>query len=295
MLLANLDLRVFISSKHLTFFMERKMRHIKNLAVLITCVSSALLPAGALANDQESWQFGASIYGWFPDISGQTTFTPPGGGGDFEVGIDKILENLEFTLMGTFDARKGRSGLLVDMIYLGVGNSKSGVTEATIGGTPIPVGASADVSLDVDSWVWTMAGYYRMVDQPESTFDLLAGLRYTDMAQKVNWSITGNIGSIPIPDRTGTAEAALDNWDVIVGARGKYMFGANNTWFIPYYLDVGTGDSDLTWQGIAGVGYAFSWGETLVAWRYLSYELDSGSAIADVNFNGPAIGVTFRW
>ncbi|MDH3948517.1 MAG: hypothetical protein OEU74_06110 [Gammaproteobacteria bacterium] len=271
------------------------MKQSKYVAAFMIWASAALLPVGTLASEQESWEFGASIYGWFPDISGHTSFSPPGGGGDFEIGIDQILDNLEFTLMGTFDARKGRGGLLVDMIYMGVGNSKSGVREGTIGGTPIPVGASAAVDLDLDSWIWTVAGYYRTVDQPEVKFDLLAGLRYTDVEQKVNWNITGNVASIPVLDRTGTAEAGLENWDVIVGARGNYSFGANNTWFVPYYLDVGTGDSDQTWQAIAGLGYKFHWGEAVAAWRYLSYDLPSDSAIADMNFNGPAIGVTFRW
>lgn len=155
--------------------------------------------------------------------------------------------------------------------------------------------ASANVNLDLDSWIWTLAGYYRTVDQPQSSFDLLAGLRYTDVEQKVNWNITGTVASIPVDDCTGAGESSLSNWDLILGARGRFTFGAKNTWFVPYYLDVGTGDSDLTWQGIAGIGCAFGWGKTLAAWRYLSYDLDSGSAIADIDFNGPAIGVTFRW
>jgi hypothetical protein len=269
---------------------------IGSLLLSIVLASGTVLFANDIyASEQRSWQFGASIYGWFPDISGQTSFSQATGGGDFEIGIDQILDNLEFTLMGTFDARKGRSGFLVDMIYMGVGNSKSGVREATIGGIQIPVTASADVNLDLDSWIWTLAGYYRTVDQSESTFDLLAGLRYLDVEQKVNWDITGTIAGLPVSNYTGTAEASFENWDVIVGARGKFTFGANKTWFVPYYLDVGTGDSDLTWQAIAGLGYKFHWGETVAFWRYLDYDLDSDSAIADMNFNGPAIGVTFRW
>lgn len=267
----------------------------KDLAALITCVSAALLPASALASEQESWQFGLSIYGWFPDISGKTSFTPPGGGGDFEIGVEQILDKLEFTLMGTVDARKGNGGFLVDMIYLGVGNSRSGVTEGTIGGTPIPVGASANVDFDMDSWIWTLAGYYRTVDKPGYTFDVLAGLRYTDVTQKLDWNITGSVGSLPPNDLTGTGESSLSNWDAILGVRGRLDLGADKNWFVPYYLDVGTGDSDLTWQGVAGIGYAFGWGETVAAWRYLEYELDSGNPIADINFNGPAIGVAFRW
>lgn len=248
-----------------------------------------------LAAENEPWQFGASIYFWFPDISGQTSFSRNTGGGDFEVGIDQILDNLEFALMGAFDARRGRWGVLTDLIYMDVGNSNSGVRDATIGGTRIPVGASGDVQLDLESRIVTLAGYYRTFHRPEFTMDVLGGVRYLDVEQKATWSITGNVGSIPVIDRSGTANASLENWDAIVGVKGRLRFGADSFWFAPYYLDIGTGDSDLTWQGIAGIGYAFSWGETVAAWRYLSYDLSSGSAIADVNFNGPLVGVTFRW
>lgn len=271
------------------------MKQYTCLTMLVVCALVAMPTSSSTASEQETWQFGASIYGWFPDISGQTTFTPPGGGGDFEIGIDQILDNLKFTFQGAFDMRKGRSGFLADVVYMDVGNAKSGVRDATIGGIGIPVSASADVDLDLKSWIWTVAGYYRTYDEPETTLDMLAGLRYTDVKQKVNWNITGSVGPIPPSDLTGTAEARLENWDIIVGMRGNHSFGANNAWFVPYYLDVGTGDSDLTWQAIAGLGYKFRWGETVAFWRYLAYDLDSDSPIADINFSGPAIGVTFRW
>jgi hypothetical protein len=81
------------------------------LAVLIIIL---LASTGALAQDPASetkpWQFGVSIYGWFPDITGTTAFEQPGGGSDFEIDIEDILKNLEFTLMGMFDVRKGRWG-----------------------------------------------------------------------------------------------------------------------------------------------------------------------------------------
>ena len=60
-------------------------------------------------------------------------------------------------------------------------------------------------------------------------------------------------------------------------------------------LDVGTGQSKLTWQGIVGVGYAFNWGSIVAAWRYLDYEFKSGSPVENLSFNGPAIGLIFRW
>jgi hypothetical protein len=30
-------------------------------------------------------------------------------------------------------------------------------------------------------------------------------------------------------------------------------------------------------------------------WRYISYDMKSGSPVEDLSFNGPMIGATFRW
>lgn len=258
-------------------------------------ISVALAPLAAAAEPEESWQFGASIYGWFPDIAGRTAFSDTTGGGEFEVDVGDILDNLEMVFMGTFDARRGRWGVWTDAIYMDLGASQTGTRNGTVGGLPIPTDASADVDLDMKSWIWTLAGYFRGIDNPRYTFDTLVGLRYLDVDQKVDWDVTGNVGSIPIEDRSGSARADLKNWDAIVGIRGRFAFGANHAWFVPYYFDVGAGDSDLTWQVLGGLGYAFRWGEVVGAWRYLEYDLPSDKAIADINFNGPALGLAFRW
>lgn len=64
---------------------------------------------------------------------------------------------------------------------------------------------------------------------------------------------------------------------------------------MPYYLDVGTGDSDLTWQAMGGMGYTFGWGELVAAWRYLDYNMPASGRVADMNFSGPLVGANFRW
>jgi len=92
-----------------------------SLAVLVMAL---LASTGALAQqperESEAWQFGLSIYGWFPNIAGQTSFTPPGGSSEFGIDIDDILDSLEFALMGTFDARKGRWGLRSEKLDMDV-------------------------------------------------------------------------------------------------------------------------------------------------------------------------------
>jgi len=190
------------------------------LAVLIMTL---LASTGALAQQSgsqtESWQFGVSIYGWFPEITGQTAFTQDGSNSEFEIDADDILDNLKFTLMGMINVSKGRWGILTDVIYMDVGDSETGTRKASIGRRQLPVDAAADVDLDIKSWVWTLAGYYRALDQSGLTLDVVAGARYLDVEQEVDWVVTGNVGPIPVPDRTGTAKESLTNWDALIGVR----------------------------------------------------------------------------
>ena len=69
------------------------------LAVLmVLLLASTGVLAQQPASEIEPWQFGVSIYGWFPDIKGQTSFSQAGGSSDFEIDVDNILDNLDFTL-----------------------------------------------------------------------------------------------------------------------------------------------------------------------------------------------------
>jgi hypothetical protein len=263
-------------------------------AVSIISLAVAILPNVAFAQSDESWEFGLSIYGWFPDISGETSF-PDGSGGDFTIPVSNILDNLQFTFQGAFEARKGHWGVVTDVIYMDLGNTKKDVQNISIGRNDIPADVTAKIGLDVTSWIWTAAGYYRFVDEPQMSFDLLGGVRYLDLNQTLKWSFSEDIEEIPLPGREGSAKVSGSSWDAIIGMRGRFSFGPDNKWFIPYYLDVGTGDSDLTWQVFGGIGYAFSWGEVAAAWRYLEYDMPASGLIADMDFSGPLLGATFRW
>ena len=264
----------------------------KILAIL--SLSVTFLPGVVNADSSDSWDYGLSIYGWFPDLSGQVS-VPAGEGGDFSVPIDSILDNLKFTFQGSFDARKDRWGLVSDVIYMDLGDTQSNASEGTVGGQDWPFDVTGKVKFDMKSWIWTTSGYYRVIDQPEGTMDLMAGFRYADVKQSLDWSLSGNIADLPLPGRDGGGKVSGDYWDVIIGARGNLRFGADNSWFIPYYADIGTGDSDLTWQVSGGIGYSFNWGDMAAVWRYLSYDMPSNKPIKDMEFSGPVIGAVFRW
>lgn len=275
------------------------MLHMTILILFIAVMTVMFLFSGALAQQPadkaNGWQFGASIYGWFPDIAGNTVFSPEGSDSEFEVDIENILENLEMVLMGSFDVRKGSLGVFTDIIYMDVGDSGNTSVDGSVGPSAVPTNVTADVSFDMESWIWNLLAYFRALDMSGTTLDIVAGTRYLDIEQKVEWDMVGNANAVPVAERTGEVEDGITNWDVIFGVRGRFAFGAKKALFVPYYLDLGAGDSDFTWQGVTGLGYAFGWGELVAAWRYLHYDMSSGSAIDEISFSGPEAGVTFRW
>ena len=256
---------------------------------------AALLPIHAFAQSASDWQFQASIYAYFPTISGNTTYPPQNGGSSLSLDSDAILDSLESAFMGSFEARRGQWGGLIDVIYMDLGNSKANSQSLTVGGTGLPAGTSANLDYGLKGSVWTLAGTYRAVADRNTTLDVLAGARVLDIQTNLNWQLSGNVGAFALPDRAGARETSGQNWDAIIGVKGRFGLAQDGKWFVPYYLDMGTGESSFTWQAMTGVGYSFTWGDISAAWRYTDYRMKSGSPVDSLTLSGPAIAATFRW
>jgi hypothetical protein len=260
------------------------------LAVLMVFTS---LPA--LAQATEGWRVEGTVSLYLPDISGTTAFPLTGASGEVTLDAETILENLKMAFMGTLEVSRGDWGLFTDVLYMDIGDARSGFREISIGGLPLPAAANASADYDMKGWGWTLGGTWHALPGPAATLDVIAGARLFDIEQTLGWEITGDVGSIPLPGRAGTSTVGLSNWDGIVGAKGRLALGADRKWFAPYYLDVGTGDSELTWQAIGGAGYSFHWGDVVAAWRYLDCDMRSGIPVESLTFNGPSISTVFRW
>jgi hypothetical protein len=272
---------------------------ILGFALVVACAASSVIaaaePAAAPPANPDAWRFQAVVYGYLPSVDGTTSF--PGGNGGTEVGVDSgsILDSLQFAFMGAFDARRGRWGLLADVVYADFGKSESGTHDLTVGGTPIPSDVSAGLNFELTGWCWTVVGTYAAVEHPHVTLQALAGARVLDLSEHLSWQLSGNVGSIPIDARQGDRGSGLTNWDAVIGAHGRILMGAKRSWFIPYYVDLGAGESRFTWQAVAGIGYSWSWGDVLAAWRHIDYDMKSGGDIQSLSLSGPAIGMAFRW
>ncbi len=229
------------------------------------------------------WQYSATIYGYLPDIDATTTF-PDGSGSGIGVNAKTIIDHLKMTFMGSLGAHNGQWGVFTDLLYMDVGASKSGVGLGEV--------LKADLSYDMKAWIWTLGGQYRIAARPNYTMDVIAGARMFEIKQRLDW--TPYVAGIPLGE---SRRSNVDDrvWDGIVGAKGRYAFGQNLAWSIPYYLDVGAGQSRLTWQAAIGITYGFKWGELGAMWRYLDYDFKSGGSVQDMSLSGPMVGGTVRW
>jgi opacity protein-like surface antigen len=246
------------------------------------------VPAAAADNAIEDgeWHFLLDLYAWLPSISDTTSFDLPNSGDSATVDTGQILDALDMAFMGSAVARKGRWSAFTDVIYLSLSADQQG-------GISLPGGFGSGVNVHVDEelqgWSWTLGGAYTVWYNERANVDVLVGARLLDLDTDVDLTVTGPLDR----ELPASLSRSTSQWDGIVGVAGRVEVSDN--WFIPYYLDVGTGDSEFTSEGFAGVGYAFDWGDVTLKYRYLYYDNGDDKAIEDLSFNGFAAGVGFRF
>jgi len=260
-------------------------------------LGAALLGSSTVLAEQKSaddWQFGVTIYGWFPSIDGTLLYDNPpsspgtaSSGGSISIDASDILDNLKMTFMGALEARRGKWSILTDVIYLNLGNT--GNSTISIGpGSGIPINARVDQ--DLKAWVVMTSLGYTAVQQEQVLMDVLGGVRYLSLDADAKLSVNGPLPPTPPPAKVSKS---VSLWDGIVGIRGQ--FDLSDRWSVPFYADIGAGDSDLTWQALLGVTYRFSWGDLRLAYRHLEYDQKNDRLIQNMSLSGPALGVGFRF
>jgi len=259
----------------------------------ILALQATLFSAGVSADPQTTpWEFSLTPYLWLPSVDAAMRYETPGSGGS-PVSMTNLLQHLNAAFFLSGEARKGSWGLATDLVYCDFQKESSNVT--TVGGpggqVEIPVNSGTTTSLS--GYMVSLTGNYSIARSPDAKLDLLAGLRFTHIGTTLDWSFAASVDGLP--GRTGSVGRGVDLWDGVVGFRGNARFGGGGKWFVPYYLDAGTGTSKFTWQGLLGVGYSFGWGDLLLVYRYLSFEQGDERPVERFYLSGPALGATFRF
>ena len=254
--------------------------------VLFIAFISLFTAASAIAQtgDMGNWRSSLTMYGWFPSVDGTLNYDL-GSGGGVTVDAGDILDALDFAFMGAFETRNDQWSLLTDVIYLKLSAGKT-----TMLGLPGGESLSADVDQDLDGWKIGVFGGYNVYRTDQASMDAVLGVRYLTLDAEASLKIEG-----PLPPELPGRQLArsTDVWDGVIGVRGQASVA--DRWFIPYHFDIGAGDSDLTWQALAGVGYEAGWGDVILVYRHLEWDTGSSGLLEDFNFSGPALGVKFNF
>lgn len=236
------------------------------IGLTLLAISAAVIPALGQAEESSSdsgWQFALTPYLWGSDVSGKTQ-----SGSQIDVSIDELVDNLEMAFMIAFEARKDKWSFLLDMIYLDLATST----------TKGPL----NINMDLEGLVTNVGAGYNVLNNNRSRLDVIAAFRNLDL----DFKLTTNT---PAGD-----EQSGNNLDVILGVKGQYSFAEK--WYIPYYLDIGGGNSDFTWQALAGINFrAAKWVDIALVYRHLEWDFKPSKVLDDVSFSGPALGAIFRF
>ena len=248
---------------------------IKRLTPFTIFSAMAFLFNTPLVAADSNWELSADIYLWAP----QMTATTPGGD-ETTLPFYNILDDLKMGFMGAARAQNDRWSISADAIYLKLDqkvNVDSNYNE-------IPVDISGDIGLK--GWIVTPTVGYAVHDTGDARIEIVGGARYLWLKA----SAKVEFDDVPVFNESDSA----GYWDAIIGARATFKL--NDKWFVPMYFDIGTGDTDRTWQGFAGVGYRFEKLSAILGYRYLDYKFDdSNPVLADLTVKGPIAGIMFNF
>jgi hypothetical protein len=230
------------------------------------------------AQARDGWQFSVTPYLWMAGQSGSLRIGRIIPQQNVDASFSNIWRNLNFGVMGTFEARKDRWGIIVDGFYVSVAKTSD----------PILGGRLGTARGELDNGVLQVAGAYRVYQSDLIPVDVLAGLRYTNVNATLSLSPSE---LLPSGAQRGKGESWVDG---LVGVRATWHFA--DKWSLMGYADVGAGGTNYSWQ-FAGVLF---WNITknidlTTGYRILAQDYNSSSFYYNIRTAGPFAGARIRF
>ena len=240
----------------------------------VACFIRFLFSTIGSAQAANTWQNEITIYGWYAGIDGGVK--SPGGSDDITIEASDIIENLNMVFMGGYEGKYNKWSLLVDAVYMDVGDTAN---------VPAGGGVASSVNLDIQSWVLHGGVGYDLLQSNRGTLGVIGGVRYLNLDVAVNRAFDGS----SVAQNSDSADLLYG----IVGIQGNVKISDN--WYLPYYADIGTGGSEFSYQLFAAIGYRFGWGDVILGYRHLQFEMDDDEIMQDLQISGPVLGVGIRF
>lgn len=263
----------------------------KGSTLAAAAVLSAAFTAPAIAQsakqDAQGWQFELTPYLWAPALKGsvQVNNAPKA---KMNLSAWDMIQMLDFSAAGRFEARNGRWTGFADVFYAKVSDGGDGEIKLRQRGP----GIEFDANMEMKQVIGELGGGYRILEGGIPV-DLIAGGRYNklDMDAKIEATGQGPLGL----SASRTASYKKDWWDPYVGVRAQIPIA--DKWSLRAYGDIGGFRSDShTWQLIGGVNYDYSKTVSIkLGYRYYHVNYDHGGFDYDMNQRGITAGVGFKF
>jgi hypothetical protein len=264
--------------------------------------ASAIATAASLAHaDQglsplpkisEEWRFEVTPYIWGPGVS-STLFYNDRYLNTAKLSTSNVLGDLKSGGMIAAEAHYGNWGIMGDLVSATLqttSNSNVSVKPPALGGTAVPVNVADKVTLQQN--IITGAVTYTALNNQNIYLDGLLGARGIMATATVSADLSAYGYSKGFVD-----SKSVSTLDPIVGFKGRYRI-ADSTWYIPFYADIGGGGgtTNMTWQGVLGVGKTFEkWLDVSLAYRTLYYDMSGDGLLQKTTFKGPQLSATLKF
>lgn len=215
-----------------------------------------LISTNPVAAQEDDWEFTANPYMWYASVGGKSAT-----GGDIDVDASDLIDTLDLAFSGNVQAHKGKWSFLTEVLFLDIDERTSGI----------------DVGLR--NWIVTPAVGYNLIKDENLTLDILGGARCFWLKAKLDLS---DLGGPRLSD-------SGDVWDGIVGLKGE--LNLTEKWSMPFYMDIGAGGTDMSWQASGGLAYKLEKCDLFMGYRYLEFDFDKNDAIDDLDISGPYVGI----
>ncbi|CAM3729454.1 hypothetical protein [Polynucleobacter arcticus] len=269
--------------------MKHKFLKIFSATVISFFTSSAYAQSdnSPIPQVSDKWRFEVTPYLWSPGIS-STLFFKDRYLDTAVLSSSNVLGDLKTGGMISAEAHYGNWGIMGDLVSATLQQNQTISTTLPTSQGAIPARLATKAILQ--QTILTGAATYTLINNQNAYVDGLVGVRSIGVTATLNLVLDGS--SLSASDSKSTSTI-----DPIVGFKGRYRL-ASSSWYIPLYADIGGGGgtTNVTWQGMVGVGKTFDkWIDVSLAYRALYYDMSGSGLLQKTTMKGPQLAATFNF
>jgi hypothetical protein len=249
------------------------------------------------------WTFSLTPYVWLPNVDSEFRYQRPNGvtvGANPSIHVLDNIDKIRFGATVEGEVRYDRFFALTDILYLSMGGGKGRLGSVDVLGkadSSVSNLRNYGASASLQTTIWSLGGGYTLFEGAWGNVDALAGFRLLVVDSTTNYGIsalvTGPAGNtVPVLGVSGSLSATKDVWNGIGGVRGRIALGESR-FYLPFYFDVGAGDSKFTWQTNVGVGYRTDFADISLGYRYMNFQQYNSAVVRKLSLSG-AMEATFH-